>query len=157
MSKIYYDQEKILRTIKKLFFSKNKLDKEKSLSEFYYFASWSDNYGKWCLKKILGLKTNFLKEIYYYLRFALEYSIKDSLHYITKGKILGDKYKNLIITYSNSKNLEKKKLYDQYFSTKINSSKKTLWIIINFDKKNFNLRSMRNVIVIQKNEKIYFL
>ena len=47
MSKIYYDQEKILRTIRKLFFSKKKLDKEKSLSEFYYFASWSDNYGKW--------------------------------------------------------------------------------------------------------------
>ena len=36
--------------------------------------------------KILGLNTNFLEEIYNYLRFALEYSIKDSLHYITKGK-----------------------------------------------------------------------
>lgn len=62
------------------------------------------------LKNLLRRDKNLFRELYSYLKFVVEYSIKDTSQFETLGKIYKNEYKNLIITYSNSENLKKKKI-----------------------------------------------
>lgn len=156
MKHIFIEQKKILKKIKYFFSQEIKTNKTISLNEYYYLCSWADTYGNWCLKNLVNKDKNFFINFFYYIKYTIEYSLKDISKFENLGKISYKKYKNLIITYSNSKNLKKKNLYDNIFSTNINNSKKTLWIIINVDKDKIS-RLHKNVIIIQKKKNLFFL
>lgn len=50
MYNISIEQEKILKKLKNFFSNEIKINKRISLSDYYYFCSWVNNYGNWCLK-----------------------------------------------------------------------------------------------------------
>lgn len=156
MYNIASKQGEILKKVKKFFSRESQIDNEISLSDYYYFCSWSDNFGNWCLKNFVIKNKNFFEEIRSYIKFVIETSLRDTFQFETLENSTKKKYKNLIVTYSNFKNLKKKKLFDNYFATEITESNKTLWIIINVDKQN-SFRSQKNIIIIQKKEKISLL
>ena len=52
MYNISIEQEKILKKLKNFFSKEIKINKGISLSDYYYFCSWVNNYGNWCLKNL---------------------------------------------------------------------------------------------------------
>ena len=160
MTNIFVQQLKILKKIQRFFFSEIKQNQELSIYDYYYFTSWVQNYGNWSLRSLIK-KNTFLSNFKFIIKYIIEYSIKDTTEFSILEKISKNNYKNLIITYMNSSNLKKNKLYDTYFNTKIHNSTKTLWLIINFDYINVNLNKYKNVLIINKkftffNIKFYF-
>jgi hypothetical protein len=103
-----------------------------------YLACWSNNLGSLILKDKFKNKKSyflfFLINILNYISFQKNYKIT----YFFNKNI---KYKNLIFSYhTRNSNI----LYDDFFSTNINKTKNSLWII-------FNLSNDKNIVLKKNN------
>ncbi len=125
-------QTKILEQIKKIVKSNLILEPEISISDYFFFTSWSDSYGKWNLNKILKKRINFFENLNYLIKYAIIYSIADLEKYKLTYSKKKNKSQNLIISYTNNYKLLKN--YDNYFSCVIKKSNKTRWFLINLDR-----------------------
>lgn len=103
-----------------------------------YLACWSNNLGS------LILKDKFKKKKSYFLLFLI--NILNYISFQKNFKIIyffnkNIKYKNLIFSYhTRNSNI----LYDEFFSTNINKTKNSLWIV-------FNLSNDKNIVLKKNN------
>ena len=127
-------QFKILKLAKKITYrQKNNFFYDES-----YLACWSNNLGS------LILKDKFKKKKSYFLLFLI--NLLNYISFQKNFKIIyffnkNIKYKNLIFSYhTRNSNI----LYDEFFSTNINKTKNSLWIV-------FNLSNDKNIVLKKNN------
>lgn len=130
------------------------INKDISLSDYFYFNSWAESFGKKKLIKILGKKQNFFNKIYLNLKLIYRKTLLQTQEYLTLNNYNKKKeYNNLILTYCDSSDLKKEKIYDRFFSSYIHESQNTLWLIINLSFFSAQTNNYENLILFNKKKR----
>lgn len=147
----------LIRKLKKNLEEKISTNPEISLFDYYYFTTWAKTLGNYSLKTILEKRLMNLDNIIFLLKEVIKYSIQDLDIIKSYGKIKNKNSKNLIISYSNYKTVNKK-INDNYFSTRISNLTKANWILINSGSlKKKNLILPENAKILSKEKNFFFL
>jgi len=150
-------QEEIIEKVSRYIKESLKRNKSISLSDYYYFNSWAENFGKKKLRKIINIKQNFLDKLRLNLKLIFRKTLLETQKYLVQNNYDNKKnYKTLVVTYCDISNLSKDKIYDRFFSSYISQSQNTLWLLINLGSKIHKPNAEEDLVCISREKKSLF-
>ena len=150
-------QEEIIEKVSRYIKESLKRNKSISLSDYYYFNSWAENFGKKKLRKIINIKQNFLDKLRLNLKLIFRKTLLETQKYLVQNNYDNKKnYKTLVVTYCDISNLSKDKIYDRFFSSYISQSQNTLWLLINLGSKIHKPNAEEDLACISREKKSLF-
>ena len=155
---IFNKQKSIISELKKKIFYYRKKNHLFSLYDYFYFTNWSQNYGSRPINIKYNQSLNFFNKFKRILKTSYEFSSRELLTYNVLSRISKKKnYKNLIITYTNNREIKKKNFINKIFNTSLTDLRTTLCLIINFDILNKDkIKLSQNIILINKKKIFLF-
>ena len=121
-------------------------------------TNWSENYGSRKINLRFNKNFSFYNYLKSIIKFSYEFSSREFLIYEIYSKINKKKsYDNLLITYTNNIEINKKKFVNRIFKTPIDNLKSTLCLVINFDILNNKKQNLNDNIILINKKKYFYL
>ena len=149
-------QKKIISNLKEIIRNLKKKNLFFSFYDYFYFTNWSENYGSRKINLRFNKNFSFYNYLKSIIKFSYEFSSREFLIYEIYSKINKKKsYDNLLITYTNNIEINKKKFVNRIFKTPIDNLKSTLCLVINFDILNNKKQNLNDNIILINKKKIF--
>tara|TARA_B100000963_G_C22624067_1_gene671448 strand:+ start:1803 stop:3140 length:1338 start_codon:yes stop_codon:yes gene_type:complete len=153
---IFIHQKKIISNLKEIIRNLKKKNLFFSFYDYFYFTNWSENYGSRKINLRFNKNFSFYNYLKSIIKFSYEFSSREFLIYEIYSKINKKKsYDNLLITYTNNIEINKKKFVNRIFKTPIDNLKSTLCLVINFDILNNKKQILNDNIILVNKKKIF--